>query len=59
MFVHASNADDVKPHHLDGQITVVLVDSVINTRKCIIGFVQRVRKLHATIRIVVAGVVQA
>ena len=60
MFVHASNADDVKLHHLEGQVTVVLVDSVINTGKCIIEFVQRVRKLHATIRIVVvAGVVQA
>ena len=54
MFVHASNADDVKPHHLEGQLTVVLVDSVINTGKCIIEFV------HATIPIVVvAGVVQA
>ena len=60
MFLHASNADDVKMHHLQGQLTLVLVDSVINTGKTIIEFVQHVRKLHATIRIVVvAGVVQA
>lgn len=60
MFVHASDADDIKLHHLQGQLTVVLVDSVINTGKTVIEFVQHVRKLHATIRIVVvAGVVQA
>ena len=60
MFVHASDPDDIKRHHLQGQLTVVLVDSVINTGKTIVEFVQHVRKLHATIRIVVvAGVVQA
>ena len=60
MFVHARDADDVKLHHLQGQLTVILVDSVVNTGKTIVGFVQHVRKLHATIRIVVvAGVVQA
>lgn len=60
MFVHASDADDVKLHHLQGQLTVILVDSVINTGKTIVEFVQHVRKLHATIRIVVvSGVVQA
>ena len=60
IFVHASDADDVKPHHLQGQVTVILVVSVVNTGKTIIEFVQRVRKLHATVHIVVvAGVVQA
>ena len=59
MFVHASDPENLKPHHLDGQITVILVDSVVNTGKTIVEFVQHVRKLHATIRIVVvAGVVQ-
>ncbi|KAH9203365.1 uracil phosphoribosyltransferase-domain-containing protein [Leptodontidium sp. 2 PMI_412] len=49
MFVHASCPEDIKPHHLQGQSTVVLVDSV-----------QHVRRLNPTIRIVVvAGVVQA
>ncbi|KAK3171839.1 hypothetical protein OEA41_003923 [Lepraria neglecta] len=60
MFVHASDADDIKLHHLQGQLTVILVDSVVNTGKTIVEFVQHVRQLHATIRIVVvAGVVQA
>ena len=60
MFVHASDADDIKLHHLQGQLTVILVDSVVNTGKTIVEFVQHVRKLDATIRIVVvAGVVQA
>lgn len=60
MFVHASDVDDIKLHHLQGQLTVILVDSVVNTGKTIVEFVQHVRRLHATIRIViVAGVVQA
>ena len=60
MFVHARDADDIKLHHLQGQLTVILVDSVVNTGKTVVEFVQHVRKLHATIRIVVvAGVVQA
>ncbi len=60
MFVHASDADDLKLHHLEGQLTVILVDSVVNTGKTVVEFVEHVRKLHATIRIVVvAGVVQA
>ena len=59
MFVHASDADDLKLHHLQGQLTVILVDSVVNTGKTVVEFVEHVRKLHATIRIVVvAGVVQ-
>lgn len=60
MFVHAGDADDVELHHVRGQLTVVLVDSVVNTGKTVVEFVRRVRRLHATIRVVVvAGVVQA
>ncbi|KAI4190094.1 MAG: hypothetical protein L6R41_001013 [Letrouitia leprolyta] len=60
MFLHASEPDDIKLHHLQEQVTVILVDSVVNTGKSIVEFVQHVRKLHATISIVVvAGVVQA
>ena len=59
MFFHASDPGVLQPHHLEGQITVVLVDSVVNTGETIVNFVQHVRQLHATIRIVVvAGVVQ-
>ncbi|KAH0544338.1 hypothetical protein FGG08_001479 [Glutinoglossum americanum] len=60
MFVHASRPGDIMLHHLQGQHTVVLVDSVVNSGKTVVQFVQHIRNLHATIRIVViAGVVQA
>jgi uracil phosphoribosyltransferase/phosphoserine phosphatase len=60
MFLHANDPDDINLHHLEGQITVVLVDSVVNSGKTVIEFVEHIRKLHTTIRIVVvAGVVQA
>ena len=60
MFVHASRPDDIMLHHLQGQSTVLLVDSVVNSGKTVVQFVQHIRKLHFTIRIVViAGVVQA
>lgn len=60
MFVHSSRPNDIKLHHLQGQRTLVLVDSVINSGKTVVEFVQHVRSLCATIHIVVvAGVVQA
>lgn len=60
MFVHASHPEDIKVHHLRGQHTVILVDSVVNTGKTVVQFVRKIRNLHATIHIVVvAGVVQA
>jgi uracil phosphoribosyltransferase/phosphoserine phosphatase/adenylylsulfate kinase-like enzyme len=60
MFIHAGQPADVKLHHLRGQLTLVLVDSVVNSGKTIVEFVRHVRSLHPTIRIViVAGVVQA
>ena len=60
MFVHAGAPDDVLPHHLQGQINVVLVDAVVNSGATLLGFVQQMRALHATVRVVaVAGVAQA
>jgi uracil phosphoribosyltransferase/phosphoserine phosphatase len=60
MFVHASRPNDITPHHLQGQLTVLLVDSVVNSGKTVVQFVQHVHNLHATVRIVViAGVAQA
>ena len=60
MFVHASVPEDIMLHHLQGQLTLVLVDSVVNSGKTVVQFVQHVRNLHATIRIaVVAGVAQS
>ncbi|RDW87961.1 hypothetical protein BP5796_03655 [Coleophoma crateriformis] len=60
MFVHANTPQDVRLHHVQGQHTIVLVDSVVNSGKTVREFVNQIRKLHTTIRIVVvAGVVQA
>ncbi|KAJ3544886.1 hypothetical protein NM208_g2791 [Fusarium decemcellulare] len=60
MFVHASSALDVKRHHIDGQATVILVDSVVNSGKTLMEFINRIRVLDAYISIVVvAGLVQA
>ncbi|KAH6851360.1 uracil phosphoribosyltransferase-domain-containing protein [Chaetomium sp. MPI-CAGE-AT-0009] len=60
MFLHAKTPDELGPQHVKGQRTVVLVDSVVNSGKSIVEFVQRIRNLDATIFIVVvAGVVQA
>jgi uracil phosphoribosyltransferase len=47
-------------HHLQGQLTVVLVDSAVNSGKTVVQFVQHICNLNTTICIVVvAGVAQA
>lgn len=47
-------------HHVDGQRTVILVDSVVNSGKTVVEFAQHIYALYPTVRIVViAGVVQA
>lgn len=59
MFVHASRPEEILLHHLQRQLTLVLVDSVVNSGKTVALFLQHVRNLHACIRIVIiAGVVQ-
>ncbi|KAF1809494.1 hypothetical protein P152DRAFT_468344 [Eremomyces bilateralis CBS 781.70] len=59
MFMHASQPSHVTPHHLEGQRTVLLVDSMVNSGKAATGFIQHVHKLDSTVQIVVvAGVVQ-
>jgi len=58
MFMHAKLVAEVKPHHLKGLRTVVLVDSVINSGKSIADFVEHIRELESDVRVVVvAGVV--
>ncbi|KAL3475179.1 uracil phosphoribosyltransferase-domain-containing protein [Aspergillus californicus] len=58
-FLHASKPEDIKRQHLENNITVILVDSVINNGKTVVEFVQFIRTIHASIRVVaVAGVVQ-
>ncbi|KAF2788261.1 uracil phosphoribosyltransferase [Melanomma pulvis-pyrius CBS 109.77] len=59
-FLHASGIEDVKPLNLNEKCTAILVDSVINTGKSMVEFVERIRELNPSILIViVAGVVQA
>ncbi|KAI0593850.1 uracil phosphoribosyltransferase-domain-containing protein [Biscogniauxia sp. FL1348] len=58
-FLHAYNAEDITSHYLHQRTTVVLVDSVINNGDTVVRFVEHVRDLHRSVRIiVVAGVVQ-
>jgi uracil phosphoribosyltransferase/phosphoserine phosphatase/adenylate kinase len=60
MYLHAKSPEDIKTEHLEGHVSLLLVDSVVNSGKSIADFVRHIRNLHATIRIVVvAGVVQA
>lgn len=60
MFVHATEPSDIKTHHLQKRHNVLLVDSVVNSGKSVVEFIQYIRSLDATIRIiVVAGTVQA
>ena len=57
MFIHASHPNDIMLHHLQGQFILVLVDSVVNSGKTVVQFVNYVRNLDATIRIVVIAAV--
>ncbi|KAH8685468.1 uracil phosphoribosyltransferase-domain-containing protein [Tricladium varicosporioides] len=58
-FLHAHCPNDIMPHHLQGQHTIVLVDSVVNSGRTVVQFLQHIRNLHASVRVVVvAGVVQ-
>ena len=60
MLVHANRPTDIRLHHLEEQATVMLVDSVVNNGDTMVRFVQHIRNLNSTIRIVgVVGVVQA
>ncbi|KAK3948095.1 uracil phosphoribosyltransferase-domain-containing protein [Pseudoneurospora amorphoporcata] len=62
MFLHAKTPEDVKPHHLSKQHTIILVDSVVNNGKTVLEFRERIRAMGEEgkdIRVVVvAGVVQ-
>jgi uracil phosphoribosyltransferase/phosphoserine phosphatase/adenylate kinase len=57
MLLHATRPDDIKPDHLKGTLTVLLVDSVVNSGNTMVQFVRHVRSLHATIRIIVVTIV--
>ena len=60
MFVHVKHPGEITLAHLDEKANIVLVDSVLNSGKTVIEFVQHVRSFRADIRIVVVvGVIQA
>lgn len=60
VFLHAKKPEDIELKQVKRQSTVILVDSVVNNGETVADFVQHLRKLRPTIRIVVvAGVVQA
>ena len=57
--VHAGRPADLRGPHVRGRVNVLLVDAVVDSGATLLGFVRRVRDLHASVRIVVvAGVVQ-
>jgi len=60
-FLHAKNPIDLKEEHLSGVKIVLLVDSVVNSGKSVVEFVEHIRGIGGKgVRIVVvAGVVQA
>lgn len=60
MFVHAKTPEDLKEEHIRGQSALLLVDSVVNSGKTIVDFIEHIRKIDKVVRIVVvAGVIQA
>lgn len=60
MFVHADTPEDIKKHHLTGQKNLILIDSVVNSGATVVQFLEHIRGIHKSLRIVVvAGVIQA
>jgi orotate phosphoribosyltransferase-like protein len=58
MFLHARCPRNILHDHVKGKVTVILVDSVVNSGKIVVDFVQHIRDLHATVHVVVvAGII--
>jgi hypoxanthine phosphoribosyltransferase len=58
-FLHTHKPADIYQRHLEGFVTVILVDSIINSGETMTTFLQHIQNLHAMIRVVVvAGVLQ-
>lgn len=59
-FLHAKCAQDLTCNYLEHKSAVILVDSVINSGKSMVEFLERIRELSSTVAIVmIAGVVQS
>lgn len=61
MFVHAKEATDLKAHHVQGHKNVILVDSVVNSGKTVVEFMDRLRELGCKAEhvVFVTGVAQS
>lgn len=59
-FVHSHTFSDINEGHFDGKKTIILVDSVVNSGKSIMEYLEPLRKRDPQVKVVVvAGVVQA
>lgn len=58
MLLHANVASDVRTKHVKDCVTIILFILVVNSGKLILELVQHVRRLNATIRIVVITVIE-
>ncbi|KAL4961371.1 uracil phosphoribosyltransferase-domain-containing protein [Aspergillus stella-maris] len=57
--IHAIKPKHIKKQHLEGIVTVILVDDVINCGNSVVEFVRRIQDTNGAVRIiVVAGVIQ-
>lgn len=52
MLLHAKVASGIRTKHVKNCVTIILVTLVVNSGQLILEFVQHVRRLNATIRIV-------
>ncbi|KXG51995.1 uncharacterized protein PGRI_082790 [Penicillium griseofulvum] len=60
VFRHAKIPSDIQDDDLKNMATIILVDSVVNTGKSVLEFIDHIRSLHTTIPIVVvAGVIHS
>lgn len=58
-FLHADKPGDISVDHLRAKVHIILVDAVINSGQTAVGFIKRIRALHATVRIfLLVGLVQ-
>ncbi|KAL4985539.1 uracil phosphoribosyltransferase-domain-containing protein [Aspergillus falconensis] len=58
-FHGAKEPKDIEKEYLEGIVTVILVDSVINSGRSMAQFVQHIREIDGAVRIIiVAGVIQ-
>lgn len=61
MFVHAKEATDLEAHHVQGCTNIILVDSVVNSGKTVIEFMDRLKDIDCKAEhvVFVTGVAQS